>query len=69
MIVMILSFLIVWLDGYHIQSMALVVPTLSTEWSVKATDFKLVVSQPLSAFYLGAPLLPAWATGGDGAIS
>jgi AAHS family 4-hydroxybenzoate transporter-like MFS transporter len=56
-IVMILSFLIVWLDGYHIQSMALVVPTLSTEWSVKATDFKLVVSAALIGILFGSAFI------------
>jgi hypothetical protein len=30
----ILSALVVWLDGYHIQSMALIVPALSTQWSI-----------------------------------
>lgn len=55
--VMILSFLVVWLDGYHIQSMSLVVPTLSEEWAVKATDFKLVVSSALVGILLGSAFL------------
>jgi len=54
---MILSFLIVWLDGYHIQSMSLVVPTLSAEWSVKATDFKLVVSSALIGILAGSAFI------------
>ena len=53
-IVMILSFLIVWLDGYHIQSMALVVSSISAEWSVKTTDFKLVLSSALIGILVGS---------------
>ena len=30
--VIVLSALVVWLDGYHIQSMALIVPALSAQW-------------------------------------
>jgi len=56
-LVMILSFLVVWLDGYHIQSMSLVVPTLSKAWSVKATDFKLVVSSALIGILLGSAFI------------
>jgi MFS transporter, AAHS family, 4-hydroxybenzoate transporter len=56
-LVMVLSFLIVWLDGYHIQSMALVVPTLSAEWSVKTTDFKLVVSSALIGILAGSAFI------------
>ena len=56
-IVMVLGFLVVWLDGYHIQSMALVVPTLSEQWSVKATDFKLVVSSALIGILLGSAFI------------
>jgi MFS transporter, AAHS family, 4-hydroxybenzoate transporter len=55
--VMILSFLIVWLDGYHIQSMALVVPTLSTEWHVAKTDFDWVVSSALIGILLGSAFI------------
>jgi MFS transporter, AAHS family, 4-hydroxybenzoate transporter len=53
-VVMILSFLIVWLDGYHIQSMALVVSSISVEWSVKTTDFKLVLSSALIGILVGS---------------
>ena len=55
--VMIMSFLVVWLDGYHIQSMSLVVPTLAKEWSVKSTDFKLVVSSALIGILLGSAFI------------
>ena len=53
-LVMVLSFLVVWLDGYHIQSMSLVVPTIAAEWHVKSTDFKLVVSAALIGILLGS---------------
>ena len=56
-LVMILSFLVVWLDGYHIQSMALVVPTLSTEWHVMKTDFDWVVSSALIGILLGSAFI------------
>ncbi len=56
-LVMVLSFLVVWLDGYHIQSMALVVPTLAAQWSVKTTDFKLVVSSALIGILLGSAFI------------
>lgn len=59
-LVMVLSFLVVWLDGYHIQSMALVVPTLSTEWSVKSTDFKLVVSSALIGILVGSAFIASF---------
>jgi len=56
-LVMVMSFLVVWLDGYHIQSMSLVVPTLAAEWSVKSTDFKLVVSSALIGILLGSAFI------------
>jgi AAHS family 4-hydroxybenzoate transporter-like MFS transporter len=56
-LVMVLSFLVVWLDGYHIQSMSLVVPTLAVQWSVKTTDFKLVVSSALIGILLGSAFI------------
>lgn len=56
-LVMILSFLIVWQDGYHIQSMALVVPTLSAEWHVLKTDFDWVVSSALFGILLGSAFI------------
>jgi MFS transporter, AAHS family, 4-hydroxybenzoate transporter len=54
---MVLSFLVVWLDGYHIQSMALVVPTLAAEWSVQKTDFQLVLSAALIGILLGSAFI------------
>jgi AAHS family 4-hydroxybenzoate transporter-like MFS transporter len=56
-IVMVLSFLVVWLDGYHIQSMGLVVPTLSAEWHIKASNFQLVVSSALIGILLGSAFI------------
>jgi MFS transporter, AAHS family, 4-hydroxybenzoate transporter len=61
-LVIVLSFLVVWLDGYHIQSMSLVVPTLAKEWGLKATDFKIVVSAALFGILLGSALI---ASAGD----
>jgi len=51
--VMVLSALVVWLDGYHIQTMALVVPTLASQWSVKSEDFKLVLASALLGIAVG----------------
>jgi AAHS family 4-hydroxybenzoate transporter-like MFS transporter len=56
-LVIVLSFLVVWLDGYHIQSMSLVVPTLAKEWSLRATDFKMVVSAALVGILLGSAFI------------
>jgi MFS transporter, AAHS family, 4-hydroxybenzoate transporter len=53
-LVIVLSFLVVWLDGYHIQSMSLVVPTIAKEWHVKPTDFKLVNAAALIGILLGS---------------
>ena len=56
-VVMVLSALVVWLDGYHIQSMALVVPTLSAQWSIKSTDFSLVLASALIGIALGGAFI------------
>jgi len=56
-LVMVLSFLVVWLDGYHIQSMSLVVPTLAVEWGVQKTDFQLVLSAALIGILLGSAFI------------
>ena len=61
-LVIVLSFLVVWLDGYHIQSMSLVVPTLAKKWSLKPTDFKVVVSAALFGILLGSAFI---ASAGD----
>ncbi len=62
--VIVMSALVVWLDGYHIQSMALVVPTLSVEWSIKSSDFSLVLASALVGIAVGgafiAPLGDRW---------
>ena len=55
--VIILSALVVWLDGYHIQSMALIVPTLSAQWSIKSSDFSLVLSSALLGIAIGGAFL------------
>jgi AAHS family 4-hydroxybenzoate transporter-like MFS transporter len=56
-VVIIMSGLVVWLDGYHIQSMALVVPALASEWSAKSSDFSLVLASALVGITLGGALL------------
>jgi len=58
---MILSALVVWLDGYHIQSMALIVPTLSVQWSIKSSDFSLVLASALFGIAIGEPFWLRWA--------
>jgi AAHS family 4-hydroxybenzoate transporter-like MFS transporter len=55
--VIIMSALVVWLDGYQIQSMALVVPVLASEWSVKSSDFSLVLASALAGIALGGAFL------------
>jgi MFS transporter, AAHS family, 4-hydroxybenzoate transporter len=55
--VIILSALVVWLDGYHIQSMALIVPSLSAQWSVKSSDFSLVLASALLGIAIGGAFL------------
>ncbi|MBN1567094.1 MAG: aromatic acid/H+ symport family MFS transporter [Acidobacteria bacterium] len=55
--VIILSALVVWLDGYHIQSMALIVPTLSAQWSIKSADFSLVLTSALLGIAIGGAFL------------
>ncbi len=55
--VMILSALVVWLDGYHIQSMALIVPALSAQWSIKSSDFSLVLASALFGIAIGGAFL------------
>ena len=63
-IVIVMSALVVWLDGYHIQSMALVVPTLSSQWSIPSSGFSLVLASALVGIALGgavlAPLGDRW---------
>lgn len=55
--VMIMSALVVWLDGYHIQSMALIVPALSAQWSIKSADFSLVLASALIGIAIGGAFL------------
>jgi MFS transporter, AAHS family, 4-hydroxybenzoate transporter len=56
-IVMVMSFLIVWLDGYHIQSMALVVPMVAKEWLLKPSDFQWVLTSALIGTALGSAFI------------
>ena len=56
-LVMVLSALVVWLDGYHIQSMALVVPALTSEWGIKSTGFSLVLASALIGIALGGAFI------------
>jgi AAHS family 4-hydroxybenzoate transporter-like MFS transporter len=56
-IVIVMSALVVWLDGYHIQSMALVVPTLAREWSLKASNFQWVLASALIGIALGSAFI------------
>jgi len=55
--IIIMSGLVVWLDGYHIQSMALVVPALAGEWSAKSSDFSLVLASALAGIAVGGAFL------------
>lgn len=56
-IVMVLSFLVVWLDGYHIQSMALIVPMIAKEWLLKPSDFQWVLDSALIGIALGSAFI------------
>lgn len=55
--VIILSALVVWLDGYHIQSMALIVPKLSAQWSIESSGFMLVLASALLGIAIGGAFL------------
>jgi AAHS family 4-hydroxybenzoate transporter-like MFS transporter len=52
-----MSALVVLLDGYHIQSMSVVVQALATEWSVASTSFTLVLASALVGIALGGAFL------------
>lgn len=56
-LVMVMSALVVWLDGYHIQSMALVVPMVAKEWSLKPSDFQWVLASALIGIALGSAFI------------
>jgi AAHS family 4-hydroxybenzoate transporter-like MFS transporter len=56
-LVMVMSALVVWLDGYHIQSMALVVPMIAKEWSLKPSDFQWVLDSALIGIALGSAFI------------
>lgn len=55
--VIILSALVVWLDGYHIQSMALIVPALSAQWAVQSSGFSMVLASALFGIAIGGAFL------------
>lgn len=56
--------LIALLDGYDIQTMAFVVPSLAVEWGLAATDFKLALAGSLIGIAIGAlaagPISDRW---------
>jgi AAHS family 4-hydroxybenzoate transporter-like MFS transporter len=56
-IVIVMGFLVVWLDGYHLQSMGLVVPILAKQWSLKPSDFQLVISSALIGLALASAFI------------
>jgi MFS transporter, AAHS family, 4-hydroxybenzoate transporter len=56
-IVMVMCFLVVWMDGYHVQSTGLIVPTLAAQWSLKPSDFKLVLSAALAGVTMGSAFI------------
>jgi AAHS family 4-hydroxybenzoate transporter-like MFS transporter len=55
--VIVLSGMVVLLDGYHIQSMSLVVPALAKQWSLKSSNFSGVLSSALVGIALGGAFL------------
>ncbi|MDI9506058.1 MAG: MFS transporter [Bacillota bacterium] len=55
--VIVLSALVVWLDGYHIQSMALIVPALSAQWGVESSGFSMVLASALLGIAIGGAFL------------
>jgi len=56
-LVMVMSALVVWLDGYHIQSMALVMPMVAKEWSLRPSDFQWVLASALIGIALGSAFI------------
>ena len=55
--IIMLCCLTVLLDGYDIQTMALVVPSLAREWGMPASSFGIVLSASLLGIGLGAALV------------
>jgi AAHS family 4-hydroxybenzoate transporter-like MFS transporter len=49
--------LVVLLDGYDIQAMALAVPSIATAWALPPSTFGLALSASLIGLMLGAGLL------------
>jgi len=52
--VIVLCALISLLDGYDLQTMAFLTPTLAAEWGIAASSFRLVLSASLLGLALGA---------------
>jgi AAHS family 4-hydroxybenzoate transporter-like MFS transporter len=55
--VLVLCAVIVLFDGYDIQTIALVIPTLSEQWSLGAGEFNLAVTAAIVGMGVGAALL------------
>lgn len=55
--VLILCGLVVLLDGYDIQTMALAVPSISRQWSIPSANFGLVLAAALIGMAVGAAAL------------
>jgi MFS transporter, AAHS family, 4-hydroxybenzoate transporter len=55
--VMVMSALVVLLDGYHIQSMSVVVGVLASQWSVESRSFGMVMASALAGIAVGGAFL------------
>jgi MFS transporter, AAHS family, 4-hydroxybenzoate transporter len=55
--VMVMSALVVLLDGYHIQSMSVVVGVLASQWSVESKSFGMVMASALAGIAVGGAFL------------
>jgi AAHS family 4-hydroxybenzoate transporter-like MFS transporter len=56
-LIIVLCGLVVLLDGYDIQTMALAVPSLATQWGILPSKFGLALSASLIGLMVGAGLL------------
>lgn len=56
-LIIVLCGLVVLLDGYDIQTMALAVPSLATQWGIAPAKFGLALSASLIGLMVGAGLL------------
>jgi AAHS family 4-hydroxybenzoate transporter-like MFS transporter len=55
--VIVLCGMVVFLDGYDIQTMSLAVPSLAAQWSLPASSFSFALSAALVGIALGAALV------------